>query len=79
MRGPDHELYSKLHRGGLDAAIELIDRAEESYCEWPTKRPLRYRDLVRYIVIDDLTRQSARGGVRANVAAVVARVVPMNW
>jgi hypothetical protein len=62
-----------------DAAIELIDRAEESYCEWPTKRPLRYRDLVRYIVIDDLMRQSARGGVRANVAAVVARVVPMNW
>ena len=63
----------------MDAAIELIDRAEESYCEWPAKHPLRYRDLVRYIVIDDLMRQSARDGVRANVASVVARVVPMNW
>jgi hypothetical protein len=63
----------------MDAAIEMIERAEESYCEWPTKRPLRYRDLVRYIVIDNLMRQSARGGVRANLASVVARVVPMKW
>jgi hypothetical protein len=63
----------------MEAANELIDQAEDSYCEWPTRRPLRYRDLVLYIVIDDLMRQSARGGVRANVASVVARVVPMNW
>jgi hypothetical protein len=63
----------------MEAANELIDRAEESYCEWPTKRPLRYRDLVQYIAIEDLMRQSARGGVLANVAFVVARVVPMNW
>jgi hypothetical protein len=63
----------------MDAATELIERAEESYCEWPTKRRLRYRDLVRYIVIDELMRQSTRGVVRANVASVVARVVPMNW
>jgi hypothetical protein len=42
----------------MEAANELIDRAEESYCEWPTKRPLRYRDLVQYIAIDDLMRPS---------------------
>jgi hypothetical protein len=63
----------------LEASNRLIEQAEESYCEWPTKRLLRYRDVVCYVVIDDLMRQSARGGVRANVAWVVARVVPKNW
>lgn len=63
----------------LAAANDLVKQAEESYCEWPRKRPLRYRDLVSYIVIYDLLREGARGGVRANVARVVARVVPTNW
>jgi hypothetical protein len=63
----------------LEAANDLVNQAEESYCEWPRKRPLRYRDLVSYIVIYDLIREGARGGVGANVARVVARVVPTNW
>jgi hypothetical protein len=63
----------------LEAAKELVNQAEESYCEWPRKRSLRYRDLVSYIVTYDLIRDGARGGVQANVARVVARVVPTNW
>jgi hypothetical protein len=35
----------------LEAANNLVNQAEESYCEWPRKRPLRYRDLVSYIVM----------------------------
>ena len=63
----------------LEAAMELVNQAEDSYCEWPRKRSLRYRDLVSYIVTYDLIRDGSRGGVRADVARLVARVVPTNW
>lgn len=63
----------------LEAAKELVNQAEGSYCGWPRKRSLRYRDLVSYIVTCDLIRDGARGGVRANVARVIAHVVPTNW
>ena len=66
-------------RSGLDvkAAEGVLRRAEQSYCEWPSGRDLRFRDVVQYVVVDEFLRSHvATLGTQTNVGKVVARVIP---
>jgi len=74
-------LYERvvIRRSGLDirAAAGVLRRAEQSFCEWPSGRDLRFRDLAQYVVIDEYLRShAATVGTHTNMAKIVARVVP---
>jgi hypothetical protein len=73
-------LYEQIviRRSGLDvnAAAGVLRRAEQSFCEWPSDRDLKFRDLVRYIVIEEYLRSHAAVGTHTNLGKVVARVIP---
>lgn len=64
---------------GLDpGAIEQVIRgAEDSFAIWPVERPLRFRDVVQYlIVVDCLKANPAAHGVRSRLTTIIAEEVP---
>jgi orotate phosphoribosyltransferase len=73
-------LYERIvsRRSGLDvqAVAGILRRAEQSFCEWPSERDLKYRDVVQYIVIEEYLRSYGAIGTHTNLAKVVAYVIP---
>jgi hypothetical protein len=74
-------LYERvvIRRSGLDArgAAGVLLRAEESFCDWPSGRDLKFQDVVQYVVIDEYLRSHvANVGTRTNMVNVVARAIP---
>jgi hypothetical protein len=74
-------LYERvvIRRSGLDAqgAAGVLLRAEESFCDWPSGRDLKFHDVVQYVVIDEYLRSHVGNvGTRTNMVNVVARVIP---
>jgi len=64
---------------GLDPnAIEQVIRgAEDSFAVWPIERPLKFRDVVQYlIVVDCLKANPAANGVRSRLTTIIAEEVP---
>jgi hypothetical protein len=77
------ERYSQViaSRTGADAKAvnTIMRRAEESFAAWPNDRPLTFRDVVQYLAITErLGDIMSESGVRAHVAAIVARLIPAN-
>jgi len=55
----------------------VVIRAEQSYDDWSADRSLRFRDIVLYLLVEAyLAAHPGRGGARAHMERVVARVVP---
>jgi len=74
-------LYAQvvIRRSGVDAkaAAAILLRAEESFCDWPSGRELRFRDVVLYLVIDEYLRSHALTlGTQTNMGKIVSRVIP---
>lgn len=68
-------------RTGADAngVNTIMRRAEESFAAWPHERPLTFRDVVQYLAVTErLGDILSESGVRAHVAAIVARLIPAN-
>jgi hypothetical protein len=68
-------------RTGADAngVNTIMRRAEESFAAWPNERPLTFRDVVQYLAVTErLGDILSESGVRAHVAAIVARLIPAN-
>jgi hypothetical protein len=66
-------------RTGADAngVNTILRRAEESFAAWPNDRPLTFRDVVQYLAVTErLGDTLSESGVRAHVAAIVARLIP---
>lgn len=64
---------------GLDAAqaAEVIERAQESYSDWPASRAVSFRDVVHYLAVSGLCeRPGGRGWVLADVRPVIDRWIP---
>ena len=54
----------------------VLRRAEQSFCDWPSSRELRYRDVVLYIVIVEYLRSHVGTvGTQTNMRKVVDRFV----
>jgi hypothetical protein len=75
------KLYERvvIRRSGLDAqaAVDVLRRAEESFCDWPSGRDLKFHDVVQYVVIDEYLRSHvASVGTRTNMVKVAARAIP---
>jgi hypothetical protein len=75
-------LYERIvtRRSGLDvnAAVGVLRHAEQSFCEWPSERDLKFRDLVLYIVIEEYMRSHVAIGTYTHLEKVVARVIPQD-
>jgi len=74
-------LYERVvvQRSGLDAkaASGILLRAEESFCDWPAGRELRFRDVVLYVIIDEYLRSHVGDlGTQTNMGKIVGRVIP---
>jgi hypothetical protein len=74
-------LYEQVivRRTGVEraAAAQTLLRAEQSLCQWPSQRELRFCDVVLYVVVEEYMRShSTLLGTQANMLAIVSRVIP---
>lgn len=74
-------LYAQviMRRSGLDirAASDILRQAEESFCSWPAGHDLRYRDVVRYVVVSEFLRShEASMGTQTRMVTIVTHVIP---
>jgi hypothetical protein len=61
-------------------AAAVLDGAEGSYCAWPVKRELRFRDVVSYLLTQEyLHRHDFLRGTQTDMRRVVARVIPAEF
>jgi hypothetical protein len=60
-----------------DAIEKVIRGAEDSFAIWPVERPLKFRDVVQYlIVVDCLKANPDTTGVRSRLTTIIAEEVP---
>jgi len=72
-----HEIVAR--QTGLDEARvrELLESAEVSFASWPVERPLRFRDVVQYIVaVQCLKADVTAHGVRSRLTTIIAEEIP---
>jgi hypothetical protein len=62
--------------GQPERAEGYIRHAEESFADWPASRDVQFRDVVAYIVFDELVVLRNRSSTTADVHLAVARVIP---
>jgi hypothetical protein len=70
-------------RLGVDDATahELVERARESYAEWPVARQVKFRDVVHCFIVDRcLTAQApdAEHWIHGEIGQIVRSVIPQN-
>ena len=66
-------------RTGLDGAgvRQVLQHAEDSFASWPVERPLRFRDVVQYLVVHEcLTADASAVGTRTRLTTIIAEVIP---
>ena len=64
---------------GLDASgvREILERAESSFARWPVERPLKFRDVVQYIVAARcLNVDTTALGIRSRLTSIIAEEIP---
>ena len=74
--------FIELRSGVTPATVPTVmRRAEESFADWPTERPLNFRDVVQYLAVTDCLKiDIAVTGVRSRIVDyvidIVAHVIP---
>ena len=68
------------HAHASDAeASAVLTAAQESFATWPVERPLRLRDVVQYLVVQQcLIEHGGRSGICAPLTGIVAEEIPAN-
>jgi hypothetical protein len=64
---------------GLDdsGVSEILERAEGSFASWPVERPLKFRDVVQYIVASRCLNADVRVlGIRSRLTTIIADEIP---
>jgi hypothetical protein len=64
---------------GLDdsSVSEILERAESSFASWPVERPLKFRDVVQYIVASQCLNAEVRVlGIRSRLTTIIAEEIP---
>ncbi len=64
---------------GLDdsSVSEILERAESSFASWPVERPLKFRDVVQYIVASQCLNADAKVlGIRSRLTTIIAEEIP---
>lgn len=81
LRGRDlyREIVTRRGQQTTGADDNVLERSEQSFCTWPTRRELSFRDVVHYLVVSEYLRLRSGFGIQINMGAVVARVIPRDW
>lgn len=62
-----------------ESAEALLDQAEESFAAWPTRRTLKFRDVVHFIAVSEfLASHSNSSWIHADMRREVASQIPAN-
>lgn len=64
---------------GLDdsGVREILERAEGSFASWPIERPLKFRDVVQYMVATRcLNADASAVGIRSRLTTIIAEEIP---
>ncbi len=60
-----------------DGVSEILERAESSFAAWPVERPLKFRDVVQYIVVSQCLAANASAlGIRSRLTTIIAEEIP---
>ena len=72
------EVIVRRSRLDVETARGVLQRARQSFCEWPGPRKLRFRDVVHYVVKDEYKRahSSDLSGTYIDMRRVVASIIP---
>ena len=75
-------LYERIAARRLGSEVGVgtlaVNRADESFAQWPRERDLIFRHVVHYLVFEECIRIfDRREGTRALIGRVVARVIPL--
>ncbi len=63
----------------LQAARMIVQRAEQSFAEWPEERDVIFRDVVDYLVFDEFMQAHPdRRGAQSDMRRVAAKIIPEN-
>jgi hypothetical protein len=73
-----HEIVRLCSPGQPERAEDFIRHAEESFADWPISRDVQFRDVVAYIVFNELVILKNRPSTSADVHLAVARIIPAN-
>jgi len=68
-------------RTGLprEDARRVLRRAEDSFARWPVERPLKFRDVVQYLVVHEcLNADPSVVGTRTRLTTIIAEVIPVH-
>ena len=83
LRGRD--LYRAIvmahERDDPKSADALLDRTEESYATWPTRRAVKFRDVVHYIAVSEFLASHAHGDalwIKTDMRREVESRIPHN-
>jgi hypothetical protein len=72
-----HRIVAARNGGSKLLADAILDRAGQSFAEWPTSRPLNYRDVVHYVAVLEFvaTKRSAHW-IHADLKRLVSEAIP---
>jgi hypothetical protein len=73
-----HEIVKHCSPGQPERAEGFVRHAEESFADWPASRDVQYRDVVAYIIFDELVVLRNRSSTSADIHMAVARIIPAN-
>jgi hypothetical protein len=79
LTGPTRYKAVVARQTGLDEAdVEtILERAEMSFASWPVERPLKFRDVVQYLVVHQhLNANPAALGVCSRLTTIIAEEIP---
>ena len=75
-----HALYEEIVRrwpsASAECAVQVVRRAQDSFAAWPAARDVRFRDVVTYVVIDQLIVDGHRTSTSLDIEGVVSKVIP---
>lgn len=70
------EIVRRCAGGEPEQAIGIVRRAEDSFAAWPAGRDVRFRDVVAYVLIDELVLGSYGRPAPTDVERIVSAIIP---
>ena len=79
LLGPElyHRIVAARNNGSQRVADAILERAGQSFAEWPTSRPLNFRDVVHYVaVLEFVAVNKSAHWIHADLKRVVSEAIP---
>lgn len=72
-----HHIVAARHGGSKLLADAILERAGQSFAEWPTSRRLNFRDVVHYVAVLEfvVANRNARW-IHADLKRLVSKAIP---